>query len=227
MLWVQEVDAFVHALPVTKAQLDLAHARCPGVLGENGARPASKLDRDVPLASVGGDNYWGLFARGVTPQRAADFARCCGPAFRVPSAGEWKTVYALLLRHPFDHVDGTLAAVSRQRAQGLLQRLDPVARGLATRQLGEAPSLADRLFFRLGVMEWVRLDPAHEPLDAQDFGGLGLPARALWPSLFDPLLDAPVCVPARGTDKARQHAYGAFGFRLFRARAEEAAWSPQ
>jgi hypothetical protein len=218
MLWVQEVDAFVHLLPVTKAQLDQALVR-GRELHENDWSEARRLNRDVPLSALQVDNYWGAFVSGVTPEQALSFAAASGPAFRVPSADEWKKAYRALLRSGFAQVNGTASAASSERARSLLQRLERLTPDLVQNHLDEQPTLADRMFLRLGVMEWVRLAPLCDPPDASSHGALGMPARELWPTLLDPLLDPPVRLP----DTRRTHR--AFGFRLFRARDEEATWS--
>lgn len=219
MLWVDEVGAYVHALPVTKAQLEAAMTRRGSPFSKSDWETAQEANARVPLDALDPDTYWSAFFTGVIPGRATEFARFCGAEFRVPSADEWRCAFgALAIRPPHDAWDAMLAC-SSDRARALMERLAAIPVDAIRWHIGEEASLADRMFFRLGVMEWVVL--SHSPMrdESERFGGLGMPAPALWPTLFDPALGTPLRSRAAVTAPHR-----AFGFRLFRERDKEDRW---
>lgn len=219
MVWVQEVRAWVHCLPVTHVQLDMLRERVGQV--DNRDRPPSIKDLEA-------HNYTHVFATGVDPASAQKLARhfedMTGEQFRLPSHTEWHVAYRVLAARSFPDPDrrrdvetrpsrdelSEIMECCRDRARALMDRLHKILAGPVQGNVHFKLKLADLMLFRLGVMEWVRLHPAGHLTRAGEYAGMGLPASHSWANLADPELLAPVRPRQKGPTPP-------FGFRLWRS----------
>ncbi len=205
MVWVQEARAWVHCLPVTHVQLDMFR--------ERGGQFREGQDKPVPIKDLEAHNYTRAFATRVEPDDARKLARCfedmTGDQFRLPSPAEWHTVYRVLAGRSFSDELTEMMSCCRDRARSLAKRLHEILAGPVQDSVSFKLKLADRMLFRLGVMEWVRLPSGTSPARGGEYAGMGLPAQHSWASLSDPELLAPV-------RPRRNQPTPPFGFRLWR-----------
>lgn len=207
MAWMDTIEAWVHCVPVTKIQFeaflcDTAEPRFDSAWYDRVLASNARVSPGRVTAS----NYWRAFVTGVLPDEALAFARWCGDGFDLPTADEWQRLYRgasarSTLAAPWSRV----AAAGPPRTWLMLERLAE-AHGAATAGQPRKRELADDFMLRNGVMEWVSL-----PGSRSGFGGLGRPARGLYPSLASPDMDL-VEQPATTDRKALR----AYGFRLLR-----------
>jgi hypothetical protein len=132
-----------------------------------------------------------LFVTGILPDEALAFARWMGDGFDLPTAREWREVYAALRRVPPPRQNPLLEAVDGV-AKAMLERL--------SRQV-EIRSLRDYALMEGGLVEWVR----HE----KRLVGLGVPRPEFHANLWDPLVNE--VKPIRLDQRIPY-----FGFRLVR-----------
>lgn len=158
MVWFDEIDAYVHWLPVTKIQFE--HFLCAAPDAYFDGRWYEEILRLNPRATpraLCAESYWRALLTGVLPSEAQRFASWCGEGYRMPTDGEWTRLYQTV--HTVSSVALPLIGDRNgdNRIQTLLERVD-AALDAALRRLGKARGLADQMLLRHGAMEWVRLD---------------------------------------------------------------------
>lgn len=175
MIWIREVDAYVHWLPMTRVQFEvfLAHGGVDEFdvswYGDLCAR-----ERRISVREIGPENYWKSLLGGVLPEEAKALARWLGPRYRVPSFEEWTTIYDAASNRPALDIDwASRFADASARCLALLRALDEVVRRRAagpesSSRQATGLTLADQMLLRGGVLEWVEIDGAEG-----GWGGLG------------------------------------------------------
>lgn len=230
MIWVQEVGAWVHCLPVTHIQLDMLRERTRQVANDRDRHPSIKDHDRLSIRDLDAHNYTRAFATGVRPASAQALARhfedMTGRQFRLPSHTEWHVAYRALAARSFPDPDrrrdrdaqpgrdelSEIMECCRDRARAMMDRLHRVLAGPVQTTVRFKLKLADLMLFRLGVMEWVRLHQTgyltRADEYADEYAGMGLPAPHSWANLADPELLAPVRTRRNGPTPP-------FGFRLW------------
>lgn len=190
LLAIEDAGVEVHLLPVTKLQFEqfisetniVSQTQYQEILALN---PITSPQRFAP------EERERLFVTGILPDEALAFARWLGDGFDLPTAREWREVYAALRRVPPPRQNPLLEAVDGV-VRAMLERL--------SRQI-EIRSLRDYALMEGGVVEWVR----HE----KRLVGLGVPRPEFHANLWDPLVNE--VKPIRLDQRIPY-----FGFRLVR-----------
>lgn len=171
LIWVDEIRAWMHFFPLTKIQFEffLADQSDPHFSEETYRQIQDGNPRLGPDEMDAG-NYWQAFLTGILPHEAEKFAAWCGEGYRLPEAGEWLAAYRHLAGVKAPAIDwGKRLLDLSGRTRTLLERLDQSSASLHPG--GPAGrTLAERMFLRLGVVEWVR-DNESPP----NWGGFGDP----------------------------------------------------
>jgi hypothetical protein len=186
LVWVEDIKAYMHWLPVTKIQFEyFLCATSDSRFDAAWYDRVLNLNKRVSPGSVRESNYWQAFITGVRPSEAQRFAEWCGDGYLLPSLRDWYAAFQSLKAQPTE--PDALAAMGSahqlsERCQALLSRLE-AATIAAFRHLEIAPSptLADQTLLRGGVMEWVEWQGQRTR-----WGGMGQPNRKLHPILFNP-----------------------------------------
>jgi hypothetical protein len=186
MMWVPEIEAFLHWLPVTKIQFE--HFLCDASDRSFDAlwyEDLLRLNPRVSPAQIDGSNYWRAFLTGILPAEAQRFAYWCGDGYRLPTAWEWSRAYeALAGTAPQDPGRLGLIGISRSRVDEVILRLEQAGAEVAGR-LGYDRRACDQALMRLGILEWVRRKP-----DETSWVVLGEPFPAFVGNLLVPDLGA-------------------------------------
>jgi hypothetical protein len=206
MLWVEGLKAHVHLLPVTKIQYEyyLWDAPNPG-LDQQWYDQVTKDNKRISPQAVTKDDYWRLFITAVLPSEAKLYAEWCSgqsgdTKYFLPDATQWQAAY----RHFKESKEGDPFQAALElpglapRCRTILEKLPKVA---------DAPSLAERLLFRGGVMEWVS-DPQ------SGWGLFGHPSVRFVSMGRDPNTSSKPLYPAKPEDTQARHR--TYGFRLLR-----------
>jgi len=204
MLWVDELEAYIHLLPVTKIQYEYYLWDTPNSgLDQPWYDLVTKDNKRISPNAVTKDNYWQLFMTAVLPSEAQQFSQWAsshsgGASYSLPTASQWQTVYRKLKETREGDPFGAALEIEglAPRCRTILDRL---------RQL-PAASLAERLLLLGGVMEWVT--------DGEKRWGLfGRPFERFASVGHHPDNQKPFS-PTRPEDPQGRHK--AFGFRLIR-----------
>jgi hypothetical protein len=162
LVWVEAIDAWMHWLPVTKAQFERFLAATSEVPAGAGAAAwyghLLAMNPPVAPARVHADNYRHALLTGLVPREAQRFAAWLGPGFAVPTLDEWLRAWSVLAALPADH--GLPAALARRLAEPartLVLRLEN-ALAAAADPPRRRRTLADQMLLRGGVLEWVEQD---------------------------------------------------------------------
>lgn len=158
MVWSQEVDAYVHWLPITKIQFEYFLCDAPDAYFD-----AEWYDRVLDLNprvtphEVSATNYWRALVTGVQPSESQRFASWCGPGFRLLREAEWATLYRSIQAEPAENLEASGVLDNRdQRVRDLLERVDAAVHGASAR-MRRVPGLAGQMLMRFGALEWVRV----------------------------------------------------------------------
>lgn len=207
MIWVEEIEAYIHWLPVTKIQFE--YFLCSAPDSRFDAAWYDKLlqvNERVSPSEIRTGNYWGAFLTGIKPSEAERFARWCGQGYELPSQEQWFSSYNSTKRlAPIALEALDSAGPIRERCSRLLKQLDAVSRGEVPKVLGEQRTRADQMFFRMGVMEWVDTKGQRSR-----WGGMGQTNPTFHGSLFVPdhgRADLPI-------DPEKDDRLPHYGFRL-------------
>jgi hypothetical protein len=185
MIWVPALKAYLHLLPVTKVQFE--YFLCDTTDPRFGAEMYEEVLADNPRISPGqvrGDNYFQAFLTGLRAGEGQAFADWCGQdrdeLYELPTVDEWYRAYDEFKGRPALALDEVLQLGLAPRAETLVRRLERAAEPLQA-QRGGRRDLADSLYLRQGIFEWVR-----GPDDR--WGGAGLPHARFTPGIIN--LDA-------------------------------------
>jgi hypothetical protein len=166
MIWIPVINAYIHWLPVTKIQFEefICELVSPQFDERMYVEEVLQLNPRVSPKNVRINNYWQLFLSGIKPEEARSYAKWCGPEYRLPSQDQWNQCYAYLNSQPvefepFDEKD------FKELPWRVVGCLDGIRKSRSFGQ-GMAQSLAQQMFMRFGVMEWV-------VTSNQEWGGLG------------------------------------------------------
>jgi len=214
MIWVEAIQAYLHAVPVTKLQFERFLCDQPGghfdqkwydaVLGLD----PDRTGRVSPYA-LKGSNYWQAFLTGIRPDEARVYAQWCeeegANEYAIPTQTEWFAVYEALKK---EEVRPDLFAERglTPRMTELLQRLEEIG-GKFPAHDAAGRTLAEQLYLRNGVLEWVACKQPGKP----EWGGLGQPGSSFLGTMFN--LDRGVPNYQRDALTTRISGYG---FRLIR-----------
>jgi hypothetical protein len=206
MVWVAEIGAYIHWLPVTKVQFEYFLCDAPGAQFDEGWYNVilGLNDRISPRRATR-TNYWQLFLTGILPSEAERFAEWCGDSYRILTLDEWKRVYRGL--KAMSAVDALILDPKiNERTRTIVTKLDEITKAIA-RATGRPRTLADQMLMRLGVMEWV-----HYEYRGQRWGGMGQTD-----SNFQPMMRTPDAETPEMPKEPEQHRLRYYGFRLLRS----------
>lgn len=205
MVWVDSIDAYLHWIPVTKIQVEYFLCAAPDpYFDAKWYDEILYLNPRVSPKNIRSHNYWNAFLSGIMPEEVQRFARWCGEGYSIPSLQEWFSAYEILKRLPaqpptvIDQMDRLT-----DRVRLLLTNLDSASR-TALAEADYERTLADQMFLRMGVMEWVECRDHRSR-----WGGMGETAPRFHGSLFSP--DYGQASNPNNPDKDRLYYYG---FRL-------------
>ena len=158
MLWISRINAYIHWIPLTKIQCEYFLTSTPDDhFNVDWYEYLLSLNPRTSIGNIRTFNYWNAFLTGITPDELIHLARWFGEGYDVPTAGDWFLVYEELSKRPaayptiFDEM-----SISNERIRLILNRLDTTSKLLFER-FSLKRTLADQMFLRFGVMEWVRL----------------------------------------------------------------------
>jgi hypothetical protein len=209
MVWVEEIGAWMHWLPVTKAQFErfLAGVRAAPDLAFDAAwyEHLLALNPRVAPAGIRAENYRNALLTGVVPSEAQRFAAWLGEGFALPTLDEWLRAWSALKSRPAERgLPAAIAQTLAEPARTLVLRFENALAAAAVSPRRQR-SLADQMLLRWGVLEWAEQ--------------LGRPAR--WVGVGEPpnLPRARRVSPEHGpVVPAESEAFRSylFGFRLIR-----------
>lgn len=198
LIWVEPLRAYLHLFPVSRPQFEhyLCAAR-PSGLGDAWYTDLLKLLPRSSPATVSAERLEQLFCAGLLPSEVQDYVQWQGADYALPTVDAWRTAYAWLEKQD----------VSAPPA-GIEDRLAPLARRLwhAVLTMRQPHTLLDLSLMRGGLLEWASGE-------AGAWVGMGKPRPAFYPTLHDPLRDAPL-PPTSLTRRSK-----VFGLRLLRTAA--------
>jgi len=183
MFWVEEAKLYIHWLPITKIQFEFFMCDAPdNRFDATWYDEVLQLNGRISPGSIRLNNYWHAFLTGVTPAETQAFARWSGEGYQLPTLAKWNEIYKSLQKKPpiKDPLDRMGSLGLNQRTTTILQKLENVS-NLAPAEYGYDRSLADQIFMRLGVMEWVESD-----ILQHRWGGMGETYSSFHSSLFTP-----------------------------------------
>jgi hypothetical protein len=159
IVWVEAIAAWMHWLPVTKAQCERFLVEVPAAHGR-GLDAAwyehlLELNPSVAPSRIRAENYRNALLTGVVPSEAQQFASWLGPGFAIPTLDEWLSAWSALTSQPAER--GLPAAIARaieEPARTLVLHLETALAGAATKPRHRR-TLADQMLLRGGVLEWV------------------------------------------------------------------------
>lgn len=193
LIRIESFPAYLHFLPLTKIQLEsfLCSQDDPR-FDEGWYNQILQLNPRVSPGNINPRNYHQALASGIQPAEAEAYAEWNGDGMRLPTLDEWYMAYQYLKDIPPQTIDWRSQLVNpKERCLQLLQRMAPTS-----------TSLADQLFLRGGLLEWVELETGRER-----WGGMGEVTPALHGLLWSP--DNGVAHTVMGPEKVRLSYYGA------------------
>jgi len=191
MIWIPVIKAHMHWLPVTKIQFE--HFLCSTSDSRFDATWYDRILGYNPRISPGSireSNYWQTFITGVRPSEALKFADWCGDGYGLPTLKEWFASYETLKTLPAEPKAVAEICADHglsERATALLARIEAAGQAAFRHmEILPAPTLADQMFMRGGVMEWVEWQGQQTR-----WGGMGRPNRRFGGVLFNPDMGRP------------------------------------
>lgn len=177
MLWIEEIGAYLHWLPVTKVQFETYICAQPETaFDEVWYHQALSLNERVSPGAVTDKNLWKAFMTGITPSEAQKYAAWCGDDFSLPSSEEWFTTYkALQSERAIELTFADELTKIPQRVHQLLKTMDTASKRIARSQNITERTLATQMMMRFGVMEWVEYSLSSR--NSTGWGGMGEPLR--------------------------------------------------
>ncbi len=182
MIWVDEIEAYLHYLPVTKIQFELFLCETvDSTFDADWYQRICELNPRVTPAAVRPANYWNALLTGILPNEAQRFARWCGEEYEIPGLKTWFDAYKALKRRPPEPIDWAARLPSlSERCRLLIAQLEQASEA-ATAEVGYERTLADQMLLRLGALEWVE-----DPGGQHSWGGMGELFPAFHGLLFTP-----------------------------------------
>jgi hypothetical protein len=233
LIWSKELSAYIQWLPVTKLQLEWFLCDQPSsrfdqgwyeqLLNIHGNEP-----HRVPPTKIQDGNYYRALVTGMKPAEIKEYIAWLDDKgdgfFHIPTSAEWLKVYREFSTQPaIDVGEVDCLRGFTERTRSLLRQLDRVARVLAEKPVpgtsARPISLADQMFMRNGVMEWVKWKLAGEGHAPRDYGGRGCPFhRNLVSNSRDFTAEAAPHDPGSKYDELgpSRHDFRGYGFRLIR-----------
>ena len=183
MVWVPDIRAFVHCLPVTKIQFEqfLCDAR-DGHFNAPWYDEALRLNPRTTARRIVAGNYWNAFLTGILPFEAERFAAWCGEGYRLLEEGEWQSFFGTMkLWNIRSLADLGILSGLGPRQRELIESIEKSVEEVCTAS-GEKCDLEVRMLLRLGVMEWVSIRGRED----HRWGGVGEPHPTFCGNLFSP-----------------------------------------
>jgi hypothetical protein len=209
MVYIDDLDAYIHWLPVTKIQFEQFICSQPSSqFSESWYNELLQLNPRITPSGVRDNNYWQALLTGVLPREAQNFARWSGDGYALPTLEEWFTAYKAL-KAEAPELESIADLFGREhkrfseRARTLLTRMDS-ASAKACKDADYERTLADQMLMRLGVMEWIEVGDQRI-----QWGGMGETNSRLHGNLFTP--DHGQASKPNNPETTRLHYYG---FRL-------------
>jgi hypothetical protein len=168
MVWVEDIRAYIHWLPVTKVQIEYFLCDTPvnKDYNESWYNELIDLNGRVSPKQAKKKDYWQLFLTGIKPEEAQYFAEWCGEGYRLPTVEEWNKTYRIFkdmaavetLPSQF-HLTGRASAIVEKINEIGIERFrnNPAGR-----------MIVDQMVMRYGVMEWVEVAKS-----TYNWGGMG------------------------------------------------------
>lgn len=205
MVWIDEIDAYIHWLPVTKVQFEYFLCDFPSPqFNESWYDDILVLNQRVSPKRAKENNYWQLLLTGIRPDEVQLFAEWCGDDYEIPTLDEWNQAYRSLKTMP--SVENIFADIQlRERPRTMLMNVDKIIKRIYSRARRQC-SQAEQMLMRYGVMEWVRCE-----YRGQEWGGMGQTSSGFQSMMRTPERGTPE-IPRRALEN-RLHYYG---FRLLR-----------
>ncbi|MCP4124894.1 MAG: hypothetical protein GY751_24395 [Bacteroidetes bacterium] len=207
MVWIDDIEAYIHWLPVTKIQFEYFLCAAPDTrFDASWYDEVLSLNPRISPSEIKASNYWNTLLTGIMPSEVQRFARWCGDGYMIPTLKDWFEAYQFLKTLPPESPDiidkmGEL----NERVKAVLTHLDS-ASGKAIQETGYERTLADQMLMRMGAMEWVEC-----PDQRFEWGGMGQTHPSFYGSLFTPDHGQPS--RPNNPEENRLHSYG---FRLIR-----------
>jgi hypothetical protein len=203
MVWIEEIGAFMHWMPVTKIQFEKFIAATADPLFDDAwYRRILNLNPRVAIPEIGPENYSNTFLTGILPEEARRFAAWYGKEYALPTVEEWRMAYAALAVVPAQPGElSDLLEGAGELVRSALTRIE--AASTAAERPGRKRTRADQMLMRLGMLEWA------EQAGGVSWAGMGEPSpyfRTMWSIEKG---------PAMATDPHASRS-GVFGFRLIR-----------
>lgn len=155
MLWVDAIDAYLHWMPVTKIQFETFLCAAPDShFDADWYEEILSLNPRVSPNQIRLNNYWRAFLSGIKPSEAQRFARWNGEGYQIPTLQEWFEAYQSLKKFPPETEPFVQMGEVKERVEKLLRQLNDIS-SQVTREVGYTSTLADQMFMRMGVMEWI------------------------------------------------------------------------
>jgi hypothetical protein len=209
MAWVEAIGAYMHWLPVTRAQFERFLRHVPESRADAGWYDhLLALNPRVAPARIRPENYSNALLTGVVPSEAQRFAARLGEGFAIPTLEQWLLTYSSLAALPAGRVvPPALTRVLDEPVRTLLLRIENALAASSARPRRRR-TLADQMLLRGGLLEWVEQT--------------GAPAR--WVGIGEPrgLARGIRVSPERGPvapDRPELFRSYLFGFRLIRTPA--------
>ncbi|GAB4204684.1 MAG: hypothetical protein OHK0022_30060 [Roseiflexaceae bacterium] len=211
MVVIDTLDIAIHWLPLTKIQFEwFICSQTSETFDEAWYNEVTSRNPRISPSRVSSGNYWQAFLTDIRPSEAERFARWCGDSYSLPTLDQWLGAYEFLkTQQPVKGLIGTLEQQGlklSERAKTLLEKLD-AASEKGCKEAGYPRTLADQMFLRRGVLEWVAVRDART-----QWGGMGLVNRNLHSIMINPDNGQPAR-PGQ-PELIRMHYYG---FRLIRS----------
>jgi len=193
MIWIENLNAYLHYFPVTKVQVErflcqTDDSRYDGEWYDELLR----LNTRTSTVSIKEKTLFGVWATGLLPAEAEDFCEWSGNGMRLPTHEEWRTAYQSLKKLPVQKVDWQKVQSGIQsRTLHLLNQLP----------LGEPANMAEQMYLRNGVFEWVSLSGKNER-----WGGMGCVPISIYSHTYN--LDQGLHHAVRAPEVSRRFYYG-------------------
>lgn len=204
MIWLDEIDAYIHWLPVSKVQFEHFLCDSPGVpFDEEWYDQVLQLNERITPKRARKNNYWQLFLSGIKPNEVEWVVEWFGDEYEIPSLDEWNQAYRSLKAMPsVDHLFQNTKL--NERARTILTKIDEITKAIYRRR--QRRTIADQMLMRLGVMEWVRCQ-----YRGREWGGMGQT-----PSGFHSMIRTPDSGTPETVRDPLGIRLGYYGFRLLR-----------